>query len=63
MGKPRAIVDEKKCLACGGCVAICPKDAIKMSGEMVTISVDECTGCGLCIKYCAFGAIRSEEKA
>ncbi len=54
-------VIEERCLACGGCIAICPTDAIKMSTSVIIINVEECISCGLCIKYCAFGAIKEEE--
>ena len=30
MGTPKAKVDQKKCLACGGCISVCPQDAIAM---------------------------------
>lgn len=32
MGKPKARVDGEKCSACGGCISICPQDAISMCG-------------------------------
>lgn len=58
-----AKINRERCLTCGGCIAICPSDAIKMSRDTVIINVNECIGCGLCIKYCALGAISQEEKA
>ena len=32
MGKPKAIVDRELCLACGGCISVCPESAISMYG-------------------------------
>ena len=52
-----AKVNKDRCLSCGGCVAICPQDAIKMSSDIITISIKNCINCGICVKFCAFGAI------
>ena len=38
MGKPKAKVDKKKCLACGGCISVCPQDAISMCASKAFIT-------------------------
>jgi ferredoxin len=55
-------VNRNKCLYCGGCVGICPVNALEL--EEVTLKVDEgkCTKCGLCVKFCPVAAIRRDEE-
>jgi len=60
MGKPKAKVDEKKCLACGGCVAVCPEDAVSMYGSRAFVTVEKCISCAICIRVCPVGAIGGE---
>lgn len=58
MGKPKSEVNDQLCLACGGCISICPQDAILMQGNRAFIIKKKCTSCGLCIKTCPVSAIR-----
>lgn len=60
MRKSRASVKHERCLACGGCVAICPQDVVVISAGRADVNADKCTGCGLCIRFCPFGAISWE---
>ena len=60
MAKPKAIVDKSKCLACGGCISICPKDAILMYGNKAFVIGEKCISCAICIKTCPVGAIGEE---
>ena len=57
MAKPKAVVSEKKCLACGGCISVCPQDAILMIASKATIFQEKCISCGICVKTCPIGAI------
>jgi len=57
MEKPKAIVDREVCLACGGCISVCPKDAITMIAKKACVNKEKCTGCEICIKTCPVGAI------
>jgi len=50
-------LDIFKCCYCGGCVPICPEDAIYLAEKKITINEKYCTECGLCIKVCPVGAI------
>ena len=52
MGKPKAIVDEKKCLACGGCISVCPQDALLMHGSKAFVTEEKCTSCARCALIC-----------
>jgi len=52
----------KKCLSCGGCVGICPNDAIKLENMRIVIDKSKCTNCGLCRIFCPVGAMEKEEE-
>ena len=68
-----AVVDDKKCVGCGMCAAICPKNVIEMTSAKQKVFVlckskDKgavvkdicsagCIGCKLCEKNCPNGAI------
>ena len=60
MGKPKALVDKGKCLACGGCISVCPQDAITMCSSKAIVSKENCIDCGICIQTCPVGAISNE---
>jgi ferredoxin len=61
MVKPKANVDEKKCLACGGCISVCPQDAIDWVAYKAIVDDDKCISCAICIRTCPVGAISGEE--
>jgi heterodisulfide reductase subunit A len=57
-----AIVDESLCTGCGGCVEVCPFDAISMrrrEGVLDCSFIDPlvCKGCGNCVVACPVKAI------
>ena len=60
MGKPKAKVDEKKCLTCGGCIAVCPQDAVSMLSGKASVTAEKCISCVICIRMCPVGAISGE---
>lgn len=62
MSKFIAIVG-KGCVACGACMKVCPKNAIKVENGIKAV-VDEslCIGCGLCTKMCPAGIIDKAER-
>lgn len=71
-----AVVDEEKCVACGKCVAICPKHVIRIvpAGKKVHVLCSSgdagtavnkacktgCIGCRICEKNCPKEAVRVE---
>jgi Fe-S-cluster-containing hydrogenase component 2 len=57
MVKPKALVRKERCLACGGCISVCPQDAILMVTSKALIDKDHCNSCSICVKTCPIGAI------
>ena len=53
------MVDEKKCISCGACVAICPVNAIKIEKGKAKIDPKKCIKCGACLDSCPFKAIKN----
>jgi ferredoxin len=46
------IIDPKKCVACGNCVAVCPMGAIHIDSviKRATVNQDECVECYTCFR-------------
>jgi ferredoxin len=61
MGKPKVKVDDKLCLSCGGCVSVCPSNAIILKNLIANINPKKCTSCEICFKTCPIGAILMED--
>ncbi len=71
--KKIAVVDEKKCVACGKCVSICPKGVLSLrpvtedvkvrcrntdtAKRVMTACSIGCIHCGKCARTCQYGAI------
>lgn len=52
----RKLCDKNTCTGCGGCVSICPKNAISLSQEdngflYPKINEEKCINCGMCEKF------------
>lgn len=61
--KRYALVDTKRCTACGECVYSCRKNAVEIrNGCYAYVYEDRCVGCGLCGKNCPSGCIEIIEK-
>ena len=41
---------------CGGCVGVCPHDALELLGGYITV-LDTCTECNLCVQLCPVDAL------
>ena len=54
-------VDKDLCVRCGGCVGVCPFDAIEATDGHVRPN-NRCTECGICKRVCPVGAINVERK-
>jgi ferredoxin len=55
------LINRDKCLYCGGCVGVCPVDAITLNEVILLIDDGKCTRCGICVKYCPVGALKLPE--
>ena len=62
MVKPKVIVKKEKCFACGGCISVCPQDAIFMISSKAVVNKEQCNSCSICVKTCPIGAINWEGK-
>lgn len=54
------IVDRDRCCYCGGCVSVCPVEALTLAETRLLVT-SECTECGECVSACPVGALRLEE--
>jgi ferredoxin len=62
MVKPKtAYVHKELCLSCGGCVTVCPQDAIQLKNLIALVTSSKCTACKICINICPIAAISLEE--
>jgi MinD superfamily P-loop ATPase len=57
MAKHKAMVKKEKCLACGGCISVCPQDAILWISSKAVVDSILCNSCSICLKTCPIGAI------
>lgn len=56
------MVDQKKCITCGACVAICPVGAITIVNGKAQINPKKCIKCGSCAQFCPVTAIDLNKK-
>lgn len=53
----------KNCVACGCCVKVCPKNAVRIhSGVTARVDGEKCVGCGKCAAVCPAGIISVTER-
>ena len=58
----KAVVRYAECVACGCCVNVCPKYAVKVSGGVYAqVENEKCIGCGICVKECPASVIELKE--
>ena len=52
-------IDHYRCTYCGGCVNVCPVEALTLAETRLVVNAD-CLGCGDCATACPVGALRLE---
>ncbi len=56
--KGRIVIDWEKCIDCGGCISLCPTDALHFdSDDKLEFSEEKCIGCLICLDSCPRYAI------
>ncbi|HHV30560.1 4Fe-4S binding protein [Acetivibrio mesophilus] len=59
LAKKYAVVDQSRCVACGECTHVCPKEAISVPhGCFAAVNIEKCIGCGKCARACPAGCIK-----
>ena len=53
----KVVVDRSRCCYCGGCVGVCPRDALELQETVLVVDNDKCVRCGVCIKFCPVDAL------
>jgi digeranylgeranylglycerophospholipid reductase len=54
------LIDHVRCAYCGGCVSVCPVEALSLAETRLEVS-DDCIDCGDCTAACPVGALSSPE--
>lgn len=56
-------LNKDKCCYCGGCVGICPEEALTLMETELKIDQEKCTLCEICVDFCPVNALgtRKEE--
>jgi len=50
-------IDRDICLACSGCICVCPEMALYMGLDGLQTIDDDCTLCGICVDSCPVTAL------
>lgn len=54
----KAAVQTERCVACGCCVSVCPRAALRIhKGIYAVVTLAGCVGCGKCARECPAGSI------
>lgn len=60
--RKKAFVDKTECVACGCCLKVCPRQAIRIDqGVFAEIDLSKCVGCGICRRECPASVIEIRE--
>jgi digeranylgeranylglycerophospholipid reductase len=58
---PPLRLDPETCCYCGGCVGLCPVDALTLEETALRIDPGRCDRCGLCVAFCPVAALDLRE--
>lgn len=56
-GGDKAVIDGKKCRACGKCMETCRFGAVRIENGIYSVNEYACEGCGVCSYVCPHGAV------
>ncbi len=56
--QPRPLIDRKKCIGCGKCIASCPAKAMEKKKGVAFIRKKECIKCYCCQELCTIEAVK-----
>lgn len=60
--RPKAVVNQRDCVACGCCLKVCPMNAIRIfRGIFAKVDESRCVGCGKCVRECPASVIALKE--
>jgi len=51
------VIHQERCAECGGCVGVCPEDALRLRFGQLLLDQPKCTECNLCVALCPVDAI------
>jgi len=51
-----------KCISCGGCVSVCPANALELRGSDIVVDTERCIDCETCMKFCPVNALRKKQQ-
>ncbi len=54
-------VNRERCAYCGGCVAVCPADALTLAETRLVVDETRCAACGTCLTACPTGALTLDD--
>lgn len=64
LSKSLALVEKGACVACGCCLKVCPRQALRIwKGSHAVVDEDLCVGCGKCAKECPASVIDIRPRA
>lgn len=54
-------IDQEKCIGCGACYEVCPKEVYEMDrgpAKAMVAEPEECVNCGACVKQCPVNCLK-----
>jgi Pyruvate/2-oxoacid:ferredoxin oxidoreductase delta subunit len=55
-------IDHHRCLACAGCIGLCPEMALTQNLSGLLVRLDLCSLCGICVDFCPMLALTIRDK-